>query len=65
MEECDLSLERARLARERARLEQLRRDLERDARGGEDVGDGSDRTERRWLRVFGFGRKCDGDGHDA
>lgn len=58
MEECDLSLERARLARERSRLEQLRRDLDRDARGGDrDGGDDSDRHERRWLRVFGFGRK--------
>lgn len=62
MEECDLSLERARLARERSRLEQLRRDLDRDARGGDrDSGDASDRNERRWLRVFGFGRK-DGAG---
>lgn len=58
MEECDLSLERARLARERSRLEQLRRDLDRDARGGELAGsDEADRNERRWLRVFGFGRK--------
>ncbi|MBL8849498.1 MAG: hypothetical protein JNG89_07435 [Planctomycetaceae bacterium] len=62
MEECDLSLERARLARERARLEQLRRDVERDARDGHDLsGDDADRNERRWLRVFGFGRKPDSD----
>lgn len=62
MEECDLSLERARLARERARLEQMRRDVERDARGGDEPGaDDADRTERRWLRVFGFGRKGPGE----
>ena len=64
MEECDLSLERARLARERARLEQLRRDVERDARGGELEEEGSDRNERRWLRVFGFGRRSDGEPGD-
>lgn len=59
MEECDLSLERARLARERARLEQLRRDVERDTRDDlahESATSDSDRNERRWLRVFGFGR---------
>lgn len=61
MEECDLSLERARLARERARLEQLRRDLDRDARDRDGDGGHSDRNERRWFRVFGFGRK-DGSG---
>ena len=62
MEECDLSLERARLARERSRLEQLRRDVERDARDGHDMsGNDADRSERRWLRVFGFGRKPDSD----
>jgi hypothetical protein len=65
MEECDLSLERARLARERARLEQMRRDVERDARdGGDHLTAGGDRNERRWLRVFGFGRKSDGDADD-
>lgn len=61
MEECDLSLERARLARERARLEQLRRDLERDPHNNEPAGLEADRNERRWLRVFGFGRKGDGE----
>jgi hypothetical protein len=57
MEECDLSLERARLARERSRLEQLRRDLDRDARDRDGYGGHSDRDERRWFRVFGFGKK--------
>ncbi|MFO1092429.1 MAG: hypothetical protein U0992_03820 [Planctomycetaceae bacterium] len=61
MEECDLSLERARLARERARLEQLRRDLERDPRDEDPDADEADKNERRWLRVFGFGRKPDGN----
>lgn len=65
MEECDLSLERARLARERARLEQLRRDVERDSRGGELEDESSDRNERRWLRVFGFGRKPDVEDGDV
>jgi hypothetical protein len=66
MEECDLSLERARLARERSRLEQMRRDVERDARdSGDHQGNDADRSERRWLRVFGFGRKPDGDARDA
>jgi hypothetical protein len=57
MEECDLSLERARLARERARLEQLRRDLDGDARDRDGDGGHSDVNERRWFRVFGFGKK--------
>ena len=63
IEECDMSLERARLARERARLEQLRREVERDARhenGGHTALDDdphASHSDRRWLRVFGFGRK--------
>lgn len=63
IEECDMSLERARLARERARLEQLRREVERDARqesGGHTALDHdphASQSDRRWLRVFGFGRK--------
>ena len=62
MEECDLSLERCAAARERSRLEQMRRDVERDARdNGDHQGNDADRSERRWLRVFGFGRKPDGD----
>lgn len=62
MEECDLSLERARLARERSRLEQLRIEVERESRDGAGFsGADADRNERRWLRVFGFGRKPDGD----
>lgn len=65
MEECDLSLERARLARERAQLEQMRR--RNRQRGKSEISDSSpdqsDETEvsqdeRRWLRVFGFGRSA-------
>lgn len=63
MEECEMSLERARLARERARLEQLRRQLEKSGSLGGSSGKSSEsedsRQDRRWLRVFGFGRRSD------
>lgn len=68
MEECDLSLERARLARERARLEQMGRKARRlrdasdapEAAGDEELQESEvSQNERRWLRVFGFGRKPD------
>lgn len=65
MEECEMSLERARLARERARLEQLRRQLEKSGGLNDSSGRSSEnedsRQDRRWLRVFGFGRKSDAD----
>ena len=62
MEECDLSLERARLARERARLEQMRGEVDRQGglgmTAGRSIESEASRSERRWLRVFGFGRKA-------
>jgi hypothetical protein len=68
MEECEMSLERARLARERARLEQLRRQFEKTGGLRGSSGDSSEsddsRQERRWLRVFGFGRKSEDDNLD-
>ncbi|REJ84067.1 MAG: hypothetical protein DWQ29_12085, partial [Planctomycetota bacterium] len=59
LEECELSLERARLARDRAELEQLRQNAVRNGRANFSVEHESPESERerRWLRVFGFGKQ--------